>query len=235
MPAPALEILFEDNHLLVVNKPAGYPTQGAAAGEVSVATLAKEYLKRQHDKPGNVFIGVVSRLDALVTGALVLAKTSKAAARLTAQFRQAEVQKTYWAVVEGNLPSERDRLTDWLWKDDRQQKVILVPPATPDAREARLSYRKLASLSNQRTLLAISLETGRKHQIRVQLAARRLPILGDAKYGSTTPFAVGIGLHARRLEIEHPTLKTMLRFLAPLPGYWRTLGLSEERATQWDE
>src|SRR5262245_26334261 len=125
---PGLDVLYEDNHLLVVNKPAGLPTQGAAAGEDSLVVRAKEYLKQKYAKPGNVYVGVVSRLDALVTGVVVLARTSKAAARLSEQFRDDEVAKTYWAVVEGTPKQPNMELTNWLFKDERQRKMVVVQP-----------------------------------------------------------------------------------------------------------
>lgn len=224
-----LDVLYEDNHLLVVNKPAGMPTQGAAAGEDSLVVRAKDYIGRKYAKPGNVYIGIVSRLDALVTGVVVLARTSKAAARLSEQFREAEVAKTYWAVVEGTPPQESTELSNWLLKDDRQRKMVVVPPDS-GGQAARLRFRRLLSLENGRTLLEVKLGTGRKHQIRVQLAHQRLPIIGDAKYGSTMPFPSGVALHARWLRLTHPTLKTQLTFLAPLPGSWRTFQLDEEKA-----
>jgi 23S rRNA pseudouridine1911/1915/1917 synthase len=224
----SLDILYEDNHLLVVNKPAGLPTQGAAAGEDSVVARARKYLKEKYHKPGNVYVGVVSRLDAAVTGVVVLARTSKSAARLSEQFRETAVTKTYWAVVE-SMPKQRTgTLVDRLEKDERQRKVIVVDAG--GGQEARLRFRQLASLDPGQTLLEIHLETGRKHQIRVQLAHYGCPIAGDTKYGALQPFPKGIALHARRLEIAHPTQKTRLEFVAPLPKSWRWLDLDEEKA-----
>jgi len=224
-----MEVLYEDNHLLVVNKSAGLTTQGAAAGEDSLVSRAKEYLKEKYRKPGNVYVGVVSRLDALVTGVVVLARTSKAAARLSEQFREAEVAKTYWAVVEGT-PASHGTLVDCLVKDERQKKVIVVDRS--HGQEARLQFRRLASLSPNQTLLEVKLETGRKHQIRVQLAHQGFPIVGDAKYGAMQPFSPGIALHARRLAIIHPTQRIRLEFSASLPGSWRSFQLNEEKAVK---
>jgi 23S rRNA pseudouridine1911/1915/1917 synthase len=226
-------VLYEDNHLLVVNKPAGLPTQGAAAGDDSLVVQAKDYLKQKFHKPGNAYVGVVSRLDALVSGVVVLARTSKGAARLSEQFREGEVEKIYWAVVEGSPPAATGELIDWLWKDEPQHKVVVIPregPRPKDAQEARLHYRTLSKLDHGRTLLEVQLETGRKHQIRVQLAHCGMPILGDAKYGARERFPIGIALHARRLRLTHPTLKTSLDFLAHLPASWRSVGLDDERA-----
>jgi 23S rRNA pseudouridine1911/1915/1917 synthase len=228
---PSLDVLYEDNHLLVVNKPAGIPTQGAAVGEDSLVNRAKDYLAEKYAKPGNVYLGVVSRLDALVTGVVVFARTSKAAARLNEQFREAEVAKTYWAIVEGKPKSSSERLVNWIRKDDRRHRMVVVPrpqqslPA--DSQEARLSYRVLRQLAAGKTLLEVTLETGRKHQIRLQLAHSGLPILGDTKYGAGLSFGDGIALHARRLEILHPTQKSKLCFHAPLPASWRKVGIDQ--------
>jgi 23S rRNA pseudouridine1911/1915/1917 synthase len=225
-----LAVLYEDNHLLVINKPAGLPTQGAAAGEDSLVNRAKEHLKRKYNKPGNVYVGVVSRLDALVTGAVVLARTSKAAARLSEQFREGTVEKTYWAVVEGHVPQDRGVLVDWLAKDERQRRMVVVDRSC--GQEARLRFRQLAQLFGNRVLLEVSLETGRKHQIRVQLAHQGCPIVGDARYGAAQVFSPGIALHARRLAFVHPTQQMRLEFVAPLPENWRELQLNEEKAVQ---
>lgn len=232
-----MHVLYEDNHLLVINKPAGLATQGAAAGEDSLVLRAKEYVKRKYQKPGNVYLGVVSRLDALVTGAVVLARTSKGAARLSEQFREGEVAKTYWAVVEGSPKKEAGELIDWIVKDEAQRKMVVVgsagaSPTRESTQEARLRFRQLAALSKSLSLLEVELQTGRKHQIRVQLAHLGCPIIGDAKYGAKRPFPAGIALHARRLGFAHPTLKTPLHFVAPLPASWRSLQLDEETAVK---
>jgi 23S rRNA pseudouridine1911/1915/1917 synthase len=220
MPQPALDVLYEDNHLLVINKPAGLATQGALPGTASVVTLAQDYLKRKYQKPGNVYVGVVSRLDAPVSGVLVLARTSKAAARLTRQFQTGAVEKTYWAIVE--LPPEPSagEWEHWLLKNDARRRVEVVPANTPGAQRARLRFHTLRR-ARLGTLLEIQLLTGRKHQIRVQLAAIGSPVVGDRKYGSTTAFSAdAIALHCVRLALEHPTLKTPLEFRAPPPAAW---------------
>jgi 23S rRNA pseudouridine1911/1915/1917 synthase len=230
-----MDVLYEDNHLLVVNKPAGLPTQGAAAGEDSLVVRAKEYLKQKYNKPGNVYVGVVSRLDAAVTGVVVLARTSKAAARLSEQFREAAVAKTYLAAVEGEPKQNGATLVNWLVKDESQRKVVVIGSAegsSSPGQEARLRFSQLASLPGKRTLLQVHLETGRKHQIRVQLAHYGCPIVGDAKYGATRSFPKGIALHARRLAIAHPTQRSRLEFVAPLPESWRSLPLAEEKAVK---
>jgi 23S rRNA pseudouridine1911/1915/1917 synthase len=224
MPSSPLTILFEDNHLLAVLKPAGVPTMGVEAGHTSVVTLLKDYLKERYRKPGNVYLGVVSRLDASASGVLIFARTSKAAARLTDQFRSGAVEKTYWTLVQGHPnPTEAD-CVDWLVKDERQMKMVVCGAERTGSQQARLSYRTLRRLPTA-TWLEIRLETGRKHQIRVQLAHRGHPILGDRKYGASTPFPHGIALHARQLELEHPVRKTPLRLEAPPPAAWRRFGI----------
>jgi 23S rRNA pseudouridine1911/1915/1917 synthase len=223
---PPFPVLYEDNHLLVVNKPAGLAVMGVAAGRESILTLAAAYVKRKYAKPGNVYLGVVSRLDAPVTGALVLARTSKAASRLTEQFRGGAVDKRYWALVSGAVEPPEGECLDWLGHDERHRRVRRVRPEDPQARRAELRYRTLAR-SRACSLLEVQLLTGRKHQIRVQLSALGHPILGDRKYGASTTFPDGIALHARLLGIAHPVGGAPLRFEAPLPDSWRQSGVAE--------
>lgn len=223
---PKLVVLHEDNHLLVVNKPAGIATMGVTDDEPSVAMLAKEYIKQKYHKPGNVYLGVVSRLDALVSGVLVFARTSKAAARLSEQFRERETSKIYWAVVERLPRCSTQELVHWLRKDERLQRMVVTAARAKDAQEARLNFRPLQKLACGE-LLEVELLTGRKHQIRLQLATVGAPILGDRKYGSDQPFPHGIALHARRLTIAHPVSKEELEFVAPLPAAWCKLGITE--------
>lgn len=220
-----LEVIFEDNHLLAINKPPGIPTQGAMAGLPSVVALAKAYIKQKYHKPGNVYLGVVSRLDRAVSGVVLFARTSKAAARLTEQFRTRTVKKLYWAVVRGE-PTASEICEDWLVKDEPRHRMRVVAEQVAGATRARLLYRRLRSLSRG-WLLEVSLETGRKHQIRVQLAERNLPILGDRKYGSDEPFAAGIALHSRLLQLVHPTRGEAIKLTAPLPFAWREFGVLE--------
>jgi 23S rRNA pseudouridine1911/1915/1917 synthase len=230
---PPIDILYEDNHLLVLSKPAGLPTMGVAADEPSLLEAAKLDIKRRYQKPGAVYLGAMSRLDAPVTGVIVFARTSKAASRLTEQFRSRAVDKRYWAFVNGPVPP-RGECVDWLAKDERHRKMHLVAASTPDAQEARLQFERLMQ-STRGSVLEVVLETGRKHQIRLQLSGRGWPIVGDRKYGSPLPFGSGIALHARRLTIEHPTLGKPLTFVAPLPASWRALGVDEaelERLSQ---
>jgi len=220
MPMPPLEVLYEDNHLLVVNKPAGLATQGAEAGTASMVTVAKEYLKHKYQKPGNVYLGVVSRLDSVVSGVLVLARTSKAAARLTEQFQSGKVEKMYWAIVEQPPAPPSGELSHWVLKNDAAHRMEVVPPHAPGAQQARLSYRTLGRETTG-TLLEVHLLTGRKHQIRLQLAAIGCPMLGDRKYGSRQAFRKdAIALHCVRLAIEHPTTCERLEFHAPPPAAW---------------
>ena len=225
-PASRLQVLYEDNHLLVVVKAAGLPTQGVSADRVSLLTLAKQYIKRKHRKPGNVYLGVVSRLDTPVSGVVVLARTSKAARRLNDQFRTHTVRKHYWAFVEGYADPPQGECIDWVWHDERRRRMQVVTRGTPNALEAHLTYRRLKTVAGL-SLLEVELRTGRKHQIRVQLAHRGWPIVGDRQYGSRLGFSVGIALHARRLVIVHPVKGDALEFVAPVPGSWAALGVRE--------
>ena len=231
-----LEILFEDNHLLVVNKPAGLPTMGSESGP-TVHSLAAQYIKQSCGKPGRVFVGIVSRLDAMTSGVLVLARTSKAASRLTAQFASkalkadgtqkpkekkrpvAAPRKIYLTEVQGRLDAEADHWSDQIRKDEAAHRMRLSPNVRPDTQTAELRYQVLTR-NQANTTLAVELLTGRKHQIRTQLADRDHPVLGDRKYGSKTKFKVGIALHSWRLQIEHPTKHVPMWFEAPLPPSW---------------
>jgi 23S rRNA pseudouridine1911/1915/1917 synthase len=225
-------VLYEDNHLLVLNKPVGMVSQGALPGEPSCVEWAKDYLKRKYDKSGNVFIGVVSRLDRDVSGVLVLARTSKGAARLNEQLRERTVEKTYWACVSANevakLP-DAQRCEDWIAEDEAAGRMAVVDRAQlPRGSESRgdfaaLDYQTLERL-NGRALLEVKLETGRKHQIRVQLSSRGFPIVGDRRYGSRAKFSAGIALHARRIVFRHPTRDEILTLEASCPAAWRELG-----------
>jgi 23S rRNA pseudouridine1911/1915/1917 synthase len=214
---PPLEVLFEDNHLLVIDKQVGLATQGVVEGAPSVVAAAKAYLKRKYAKPGNVYLGVVSRLDASVSGVLVLARTSKAAARLNEQFRDRTAKKVFWAVVEEPPDPPDGELTDWLKKNEKTQRMEVVSRHAAGAQRASLAYRTLSRRPGA-CLVEIELHTGRKHQIRVQLAHLGCPILGDHKYGSRRKLAAGIALHARSLAIAHPVSKELLHFTAPLPA-----------------
>jgi 23S rRNA pseudouridine1911/1915/1917 synthase len=230
-----LDVLYEDNHLLVVNKPAMLPTMGVAEDRPSLLTVAKEYIRRKYNKPGNVYLGIVSRLDAPVTGVILLARTSKAASRLSQQFRERDVEKLYWAIVKAPVEPGEGQLIDFLRKDERHRRMHVTGASAPDAQRAELTYRVIrpdgeigrggtgetSMKSSPFALLEVRPLTGRKHQIRLQLSHAGLPIVGDRKYGSTRPFAAGIALHSRRLVIEHPVSKIQLEFEAPLPALWQ--------------
>jgi 23S rRNA pseudouridine1911/1915/1917 synthase len=209
-----------------VVKPAGLATMGVAPDKPSLLELARQYVKHRCRKPGNVYLGVMSRLDAPVTGIVLLARTSKAAGRLTEQFRSHRVRKTYWTVVEGTVQPAAGQCLDWLGHDERHRRMHVVGPMFPGAKQARLTYRRLKSFSGL-SLLEVELQTGRKHQIRLQLSSRGWPVLGDRKYGSRRPFPAGIALHARQLVITHPIKGEPLEFQAPLPSSWQRLGLDE--------
>lgn len=218
-------VLYEDNHLLALDKPAGWVTQGAAPGDPSAVEWAKDYFRERYRKPGNVYVGVVSRLDASATGVLLLARTSKAAARLSAEFRERRAEKLYWALVEGRIEPAEAVLRDRLWKDESAQRMRVVePPADrSDAQAAELSYVRRAELRDA-SWVEVRLITGRKHQIRVQFAHRGYPILGDRKYGGRRAFPQGIALHARELTVRHPVRDEVVRLVAPVPASWRAWG-----------
>ena len=220
-----MHILFEDNHLLVLNKPANWVVQGASPGQKSAFDWSAEYLKAKYDKPGKAFIGVVSRLDAPVTGVLPFARTSKAASRLSEQFRDHTTRKTYWAIV-GRSPTEPfARLEHHLTRREEDFKTRVNATATVGSKLSILEYRCIGR-NRLGYELEINLISGRKHQIRTQLEAIGCPILGDKKYGSNESFAEGIALHCRSLELIHPTLKTEMRFEAEIPAYWQWSGQS---------
>jgi 23S rRNA pseudouridine1911/1915/1917 synthase len=218
-PAPRLDVLYEDNHLLAVNKPAMLPTMGVSEDKESLLTVAREYIKHKYNKPGNVYLGIVSRLDAPVTGLVLLARTSKAAARLSEAYRSRRVRKHYLAAIEGTPSEDSATLEHYLRKDERHRKVHVTNEGSADAQLARLSYRVLAR-GNAMSLLEIELDTGRKHQIRVQLAKVGHPIVGDRKYGSGVSLPAGIALHAWRLELQHPVRDELLTLEAPIPPAW---------------
>jgi 23S rRNA pseudouridine1911/1915/1917 synthase len=206
------------------------PTMGVAADRPSLLATAKEYIRQKYAKPGKVYLGIVSRLDAPVTGVVLLARTSKAAGRLSQQFRERNVEKIYWAIIQGTIEPASGQMIDFLRKDERHRRVHATSRPTPDAQIAELAYRTLGRAASEPSpregtglsLLELQPRTGRKHQIRVQLARAGFPILGDRKYGSTRPFPAGIALHSRRLVIEHPVSKMQIAIEAPLPASWRS-------------
>ncbi|MFN0195208.1 MAG: RluA family pseudouridine synthase [Planctomycetaceae bacterium] len=232
-----LEILCEDGPVIAINKPAGLLTQGGPPGNPETAiALVKSYLKEKYQKPGNVYLGVPHRLDRPVTGVLALARNSKAAARLAEQFRERQVRKIYWAVVEGIPHPEVGELVDWLVKLPDQAHVEVADEEDDDAKECRLRYRTLATIpigshGKPQSIVEVELLTGRSHQIRVQLSSRGYPIVGDVQYGaesklpgpnSTMGFREHpIALHARMLTILHPVRYEPLTITAPAPKLWR--------------
>jgi 23S rRNA pseudouridine1911/1915/1917 synthase len=219
----SLDILYEDNHLLVVDKPAGILVQGASAGEASLLDFAKTYRKRREHKPGNVYVGVVHRLDRPVTGLVVLAKTSRSASRLSEQFRRGQVEKRYLAVVERPTSASS---TSGVWEsrlsidkgaDPWQDRAVGATSAP--VRLARTHWRRLAA-GRWLWLLELAPETGRRHQLRAQCSAHEMPIYGDAKYGSKHAFGRAIALHAYQITFRHPTRDETIRFVCPPPESW---------------
>mgnify|MGYP000884816339 FL=1 len=216
-------ILWEDNHLLIVSKPAGMLVQGDITGDRCLKDWAEEEVARRFRKPGKAFIGLPHRLDRPTSGLVVLAKTSKALARMNAVFSGRDIQKTYWAIVEGHVDPPNGRLVHHLVRDGKTKKSFVSQ--RPDAQEAILRYQILEK-GDRYSLVEIDLETGRHHQIRVQLQAIGHPIKGDLKYGSkrSNPDG-GIHLHARRISFIHPVSQERIEVLAPLPedALWRAL------------
>jgi len=216
-PAPLL-VLYEDNHIIAVNKRPSDIVQGDKTGDVTLADQVREYIRTKFGKTGNVFLGVPHRLDRPTSGVVLFARTEKALQRLSELFRQGEVSKTYWAVVAEKPPLEADTLVHWLRRDPVKNKSFVVAGPRGDAREARLSYRLLFSLERYH-VLAIELQTGRHHQIRAQLHAIGCHIRGDLKYGAprSNPGG-GIHLHARQVSFIHPVKKEPVTIVADPPA-----------------
>jgi 23S rRNA pseudouridine1911/1915/1917 synthase len=217
---PPLDILYEDNHCLAIAKPSGWSSAHYQGGEETLDRAVKQYLKTQYHKPGKVFLGIVHRLDRLVSGVLLFARTSKAAARLAEQFREGTVEKVYWAIVEGEITRAAGTLEDWLKKDREAGRVRIVEPRTRGAHQALLHFQIRGSHGGL-TWLEIRPQTGRTHQLRVQLAHHYHPIYGDAKYGSVHTFNRAIALHARALTFLHPIRYEPITLTAELPRAWR--------------
>lgn len=211
------QILFEDNHLLVINKPPGVLAQGDNTKDRSVLDIVKNIIKIRDEKPGKVYLGLVHRLDRPTSGVMVLAKTSKALSRLNKQFAEKTTSKTYWAIVSGTAADTPTRLSHFLIRKQAQNKSYAHRKEVPNSKFSELIYTKKRDLDRY-TLLEIELLTGRHHQIRAQLSAEGLIIKGDLKYGAKRPNKDGsIHLHARKLTIIHPTLKEPISFTAPPP------------------
>jgi 23S rRNA pseudouridine1911/1915/1917 synthase len=218
--APLLEILYEDNHCLAVAKPAGALSTHYAGKEETLDRAAKAYLKQKYGKPGNVFLGIVHRLDRPVSGVLLFARTSKAAARLAEQFREGTVEKQYWAIVEGTVRVAAGTVENWLKKDPARARVEVVEPRTAGSRQAVLHFQRRGEHGGL-TWLEIRPQTGRTHQLRVQLAHQGHPIYGDARYGSIHTFDRAIALHARALTFLHPVRYEPVTLTAEVPRAWR--------------
>lgn len=218
-----MEVVYEDNHIIIVNKSCSEIVQGDKTGDKPLSEKVKEYLKDKYAKPGNVFCGVVHRLDRPVSGLVVFAKTSKALARLNNMFKDKEVKKTYWAIVADKPRNDEAVLEDYLVKNERQNKSYAHPNPVQGSKKAILDYRVIGK-SDRYYLLEVHLHTGRHHQIRCQLANIGCPIRGDLKYGArrSNPDG-GISLHARHIEFVHPVSHITVSVTAPIPdeGVWK--------------
>lgn len=213
-----LEVLHEDNHLIVINKRVGDIVQGDKTGDKPLADIVKEYIKDKYNKPGEVFLGVVHRLDRPTTGIVVFARTSKALTRMNEMFSNRETQKTYWAVVKNKPKNSEDKLVHYLKRNEKNNTSKAHIKEVPESKLASLDYKIIASLNNYFGL-EINLHTGRHHQIRAQLSAINCPIKGDLKYGfdRSNPDG-GIHLHARKLVFIHPVSKEIIQITAPVPN-----------------
>lgn len=222
-----MKVLYEDNHIIVVNKQSGEIVQGDKTGDTPLSDIVKAWLKEKYNKPGNVFLGVVHRLDRPVSGIVLFAKTSKALPRLNKLFAEHEkVRKTYWAIVANKPPQESGTLTHWLTRNEKTNTAKAYDHEVPNSKKAVLDYQLIAA-SDRYYLLEIQLHTGRHHQIRCQLAKIGCPIKGDLKYGSPRSNPDGsICLHARHLELEHPVSHEIISITAPVPQdtLWQAFG-----------
>lgn len=226
-----MNVVCEDNHIIIVNKQSGEIVQGDKTGDTPLSDIVKQYIKDKYNKPGNVFLGVVHRLDRPVSGLVVFAKTSKALSRLNEMFRIGDVHKTYWAIVKKNDIAPEATLTDWLTRNERQNKSYAHNREVPGAKKAVLNY-KVRSVSDNYMLLEVRLMTGRHHQIRCQLAHMGCPIKGDLKYGSPRSNPDGsISLMSRRVEFVHPVSKETIAVEAPVPNdrLWLALAGDADR------
>lgn len=220
-----MQILYEDNHIIVVSKTSGEIVQGDKTGDKTLCDSVKEYIKEKYAKPGNVFLGIAHRLDRPVSGIVIFAKTSKALSRLNNMFRDGEVHKLYWAITQNMPQKEEDTLTHCIVRNEKQNKSYAYDREKPGSKKAMLHYKVISSTDNY-TLLAVNLMTGRHHQIRCQLSAIGCPIKGDLKYGSRRSNNDGsISLHARKVEFVHPVSKQPMCIEAPVPDdrLWREI------------
>lgn len=223
-----MTVVYEDNHIIIVNKTASEIVQGDKTGDVPLSETVKQYLKEKYHKPGNVFIGVTHRLDRPVSGLVVFAKTSKALSRLNEMFKNSEVKKTYWAIVKQTPAETEGELVNYLVRNEKQNKSYAYDTERPGSKKAVLHYRLIARSDNY-SLLEVDLKTGRHHQIRCQLAKMGCPIKGDLKYGFPRSNPDGsICLHARRVHFVHPVSKELIDVVAPVPSdnLWRSLTAS---------
>lgn len=229
-----MNILYEDNHIIIVNKASGEIVQADKTGDQPLSETLKAFIKERDAKPGNVFMGVVHRLDRPVSGVVVFAKTSKALSRLNEMFRNGDVHKTYWAVTANRPPKDADTLTSYITTVEKSNKSFASAKPKAGAKEARLAY-KLIAASDRYNLLEVNLMTGRKHQIRVQLSSIGCPVKGDLKYGAKRSNPDGsISLHARRVVFEHPVSKKMIDVTAPVPAGDALWHFLEESTQQQD-
>lgn len=222
-----MEVIYEDNHIIIVNKTNSEIVQGDKTGDRPLSEQVKEYLRVKYSKPGNVFCGVVHRLDRPVSGIVVFAKTSKALTRLNEMFKNQKVQKTYWAIVANRPPQDEGVLEDYLVRNEKQNKSYAYRNEVPGSKKAVLDYRLIGQSKNY-YLLEVHLHTGRHHQIRCQLANLGCPIKGDLKYGArrSNPGG-GISLHARNVQFVHPVSKQLIDVTAPVPDddIWDSFGV----------
>ena len=213
-----LQVLFEDNHIIIVNKRAGDIVQGDKTGDKPLSDVVKEYIKDKYNKPGNVYLGTVHRLDRPTTGLVIFAKTSKVLPRLNKLFLSKDINKTYWALVKNEPPKIQDTLINWLKKNPKNNKSRAYEKEVAESKKAILHYELIKKLDNY-FLLEVNLETGRHHQIRAQLSAIGCPIKGDLKYGfDRSNKDASISLHARHIEFMHPVKKEPISISAPLPN-----------------
>ena len=223
-----MKVIYEDNHIIIVNKQSGEIVQGDKTGDHPLSDIVKDYIKEKYQKPGAVFLGVVHRLDRPVSGLVIFARTSKALTRLNKMFAEGEVHKTYWAIVKNTPREPEGTLEHWLVRNEKQNKSYAYDRERPNAKKAILKYRVIGQSDNY-CLLEVNLMTGRHHQIRCQLSTMGCPIKGDLKYGAPRSNPDGsISLMSRRVEFIHPVSKEKIIVEAPLPDdqLWQTLGRS---------
>lgn len=220
-----MQVVYEDNHIIIVYKQSGEIVQGDKTGDKPLSDTVKEWIKARYNKPGNVFLGVVHRLDRPVAGLVMFGKTSKATSRLNAMFREGQVHKTYWAIVSGTPKADEATLDNWLVRNEKQNKSYAYDHEVPNSKHALLRYKVIARSDNY-TLLAVDLLTGRHHQIRCQLAHAGMPIKGDLKYGARRSNPDGsISLLSHRMSFVHPVSKKTIDITSPVPNdnLWRAM------------